>query len=574
MPPIKESSDAEPAFAFTVREVALRGGAVVELPAAGVTAIVGANNCGKSTFLNQVAFYAANPQGSAGWPFQLVEHVITERSGTTSTLREWLDSHRPVHQPDAGPKAWIGRTGVVHEYELERWPAAGTLDQNFVLQVNFEGHTGVDVRGGALEPPTHPLHVLEDHPARMSALNRAMEEIFGEKLTLDNTGRMRLLRLGTTDVSVPTLLGEKAEYVQALSALPLVSDQGDGMQRVVNILLTLLTSAYPVLIFDEPEAYLHPPQAKAIGQFIGRTVRELETQVVLATHDRNILAGLMASEVDLAVIRLNRNGPGTSAHVLSVDALRSVWSDPVLRYSNVLDGLFYRMVVLAEAEQDCRFYQAALEALDDTSVGSWPRPSDVLFVPSNGKANLFKLAEALQAVAVLTVASPDLDILNDETTLRRLVEALGGGWAGLAEDYATATASFRRPREPVSVAHVRTAIDRHLAAVVAENPTRSWDNDVKDEVRGLTRAGVSPWRALREYGERAFQGHEAATASRLLAALDARRVVTVRVGDLERFGRDLGVAKGREWLPAALRANAHRSDEALAHVRRLMTAWV
>lgn len=563
------ASSPEPDFEFYINSILLTDGSTVPFAAPGVTAIVGGNNSGKSTFLIQVAQTTASPEVDVAWPYRFVRSVDTHRSGSARALRQWLDQHRPAHG-DAGGKLWLGNAGPVAEHQVDRWPHANDLLPYLVLQATYQDHAGTPGRASGLDAPSHPLHILEDHPDRMTALNVAMDDIFGERLILDNTGGTRFLRLGTTNVPVPTLLGEKQDYVRALMALPKLSDQGDGMQRVVALLLTLLTSAYPVLLIDEPEAYLHPPQARAIGELIGRTAQERQTQIIIATHDRNVLSGLMASGTDRSVVRLNRQPAGTQVHTLAVNELRSVWADPALRYSNVLDGLFHRMVVLAEADQDCRFYQAALDALNETEPGQWVRPSDVLFVPTNGKANLAKVASALGAVAVPVVASPDLDVLNDEATLRRLAESLGGDWSAMEGDYRVATQQFRAPREPVPVVSVRNAIDRYLGSVLESNPRRQWDNVLKNEVRTITRSGGNPWSALKKYGEVAFQGESAAAAARLLDLLEANGVVPVRVGELERFGASLGVAKGAGWLPAALDAGVHRSPDALDHVRRLV----
>lgn len=72
------------------------------------------------------------------------------------------------------------------------------------------------------------------------------------------------------------------------------------------------------------------------------------------------------------------------------------------------------------------------------------------------------LANALRAVGVPVVASVDMDILNDERALRGLVEAVGGDWAAVADDYAKATADFRTPRRPRLAREVQAVVDANL----------------------------------------------------------------------------------------------------------------
>ncbi len=201
------------------------------------------------------------------------------------------------------------------------------------------------------------------------------------------------------------------------------------MRSLLSMLLPLVTASHSIVAIDEPEAFLHPPQAAALGRVLGELTRQRRLQVVLATHDRNLLAGLLGSGADTAVLRLDRTPQDTQLHSLPADRLRELWESPVTRYSNVLDGLFYRLVVLAESDADCRFYAAALDAYDQQATASGrPLPvaaTDVLFVPAGGKAGLPALLQTLQAVSVPVVATADLDVLNDEGLLRRIVEALG-----------------------------------------------------------------------------------------------------------------------------------------------------
>jgi hypothetical protein len=91
-------------------------------------------------------------------------------------------------------------------------------------------------------------------------------------------------------------------------------------------------------------------------------------------------------------------------------------------------------VVLAESDQDCRFYAAALEAAH--SEERLPvAPHDVQFLPTNGKDGMAKLAEILTNLGVSEVASPDLDVIQDQAKLRKLVQSLGGDFEPLRKAY-------------------------------------------------------------------------------------------------------------------------------------------
>jgi hypothetical protein len=178
-----------------------------------------------------------------------------------------------------------------------------------------------------------------------------------------------------------------------------------------------------------------------------------------------------------------------------------------------------------------------------------------------------RLVRALKAVHTPVVTSPDLDILNDEDALKALVSELGGTWDSVARDYRIATDPFRQPRGPVRNSDVLAAIE----GVLGTNPEAPYDADTRNMVLAQLRSNESRWQALKTAGDRAFIGAQAtAAANRLLDALDAIGVVTVRVGELERFAPTVEAGKGAAWLTAALEANAYKDPAVIGHVRRLL----
>ncbi len=554
----------------------------VELPAVGVTAVVGANNSGKSTVLRQLQMSLTDPGNLQYDSVHLVGQLRLVKEGTGADFIAWLSKNASYTSPPRS-NAGFSRSGASNLLPLaaarlwehgdpnELQSLAPFLVQWSNVQTRFSNLDQVQQRGDVSDAPSHPLHHLQDDAVLFQRLDELFYRIFRESLTLDDLSGSMKLRLGRTSVPVPAPQESQGAYRAALSRLSPLMEQGDGMKSLVGLLLPLVTATYPIVVVDEPEAFLHPPQALALGRALGELASQSRLQVILATHDRNILTGLLVSETPLSVIRLAREGSTTSPAQLSPERLLQLWSDPVLRYSNVLDGLFHRLVILAEAEQDCRFYAAALDAAEERSALDMP-PSDVLFLPSNGKEGMSRLVTALRQVAVPIVASPDLDILNDETVLSRLVESLDHDWSNFRTNYRLATEQFRRPRQAVLARDVRDAVSSVLDQAVATQADRLYDAALSDSVLAALRMSESPWRALKDYGDRAFRGQSASAAEGLLNALDEIGLVAVRVGELEGFAPTLGVAKGKGWLPAALEAGAHRDVQAQSHVDRLMAA--
>jgi hypothetical protein len=408
---------------------------------------------------------------------------------------------------------------------------------------------------------------MEDDRALLRRLSELSQEVFRYPLTLDTTSTTLLLRVGTTRIQPPRVDESQAAYRADMATLPPLAQQGDGMRSFLGLLLPLITASHPIVVVDEPEAFLHPPQAAALGRALSALVKNNRQQVILATHDRNLLMGLLDVEgVPISIVRLHRDGNQTVPYQLNPDDVRELWTDVALRYTNVIDGLFHRLVVIAEADRDCRFYAAALDAVHEDAPLELP-PSEVLFVPSNGKQGMARLVRALQVVQTPVVTSPDLDILNDQDALKTLVRELGGTWDSIAQNYKNATDPFRQPRGPVRHSDVLAAIQGVLGAT----PEAPYDADTRSMVLAQLRSSDSRWQSLKTAGDRAFIGGQATAAGhRLLDALDAIGIVTVRVGELERFAPTVEAGKGAAWLTAALKANAYNDEPATAHIRRLL----
>ena len=62
------------------------------------------------------------------------------------------------------------------------------------------------------------------------------------------------------------------------------------MRSFASVILHLLgQDSYSIMMLDEPEAFLHPPQARLIGEIIAKE-RSKDTQLFIATHSQDVLA--------------------------------------------------------------------------------------------------------------------------------------------------------------------------------------------------------------------------------------------------------------------------------------------
>ncbi|MGK5442145.1 ATP-dependent nuclease [Micromonospora sp. URMC 105] len=558
-----------------------------------MTVFVGGNNAGKSTMLSDVVRILSSTPGHRQDTLG-VSHLTIREEGGVEGFQAWLREHTFIDRnpgEDADHYSRPKGNGEIVRVPglLDYWTRRAQYSQDalgplfsFLVHVSDIGQrisaiSGSTQQRASLKASPHGiLNLFEENSNLFREFSALSERIFRRPLTLDFLVGQLQLRVGRLDMSAPPIDRITSDYREAMHELPLLSSQGDGMRSLLGLLLPIITASYPIIIMDEPEAFLHPPQAYELGKAISLVARDRRVQVLAASHDRNFLVGLLQPEVPISVVRLERTEGPARAVQLASSQLMQLWQNPIIRYSNILDGLFHRVVVIAEGDRDCRFFGAALDAANDEKLqnerglkGTSIPPSEVLFVPSNGKAGMAEIARTLQALGVSVIASPDLDVVNEETTLSNLVQALGGKWEDFTDDYRTATRRFREKQGPATAADVLTA----LRAVLESDLTATYDAKLKKAVTAQMRTAGSPWEALKLHGMSAFRtGQERAAATRLIAALAQVGIVVVQDGELESLAPDLEVKKGARWLPAALEAGAHMDTAAQGHVHRVIAA--
>ncbi|SDP33179.1 AAA domain-containing protein, putative AbiEii toxin, Type IV TA system [Arthrobacter sp. ok909] len=326
------------------------------------------------------------------------------------------------------------------------------------------------------------------------------------------------LRMGKVDVPIPLFSNPTTEYADAVAALPSLEDQGDGVKSFLGLALAVVTGHSQMLLIDEPEAFLHPGQARALGRWLGVQAKKRNIQVIVSTHNRDFVLGLLdgGAQSDVRIVRIVRNANTNRFHELPPSEIAATWADPVLRYSNVLQGLFHRRVAICESDADCRFYGAVLDQLA-IDTGRRSQADDVLLVPSGGKQRVSALANALRQLGVETHTFVDFDVLNNSATIRGIVESLGGEWTSeIAED-------FRTFVEPVQQGKL-------------------WPN-----VKAMGIVAIPP-------------GEPYVAAERLLKALGEQGVHIVPVGEMEGFDRS-NTLHGSAWVSRALETDLHKSSQ-------------
>jgi len=350
-------------------------------------------------------------------------------------------------------------------------------------------------------------------------------------------------------------------YARAVEGLEPLHLQGDGVRSFVGVLLEATVAEWSVVLLDEPEAFLHPPQARLLGEELASAHRA-SSQTLIATHSSDFLKGILdADKSNVRVLRLTRHQAGNRVHELSADAVRQVWKDPLLRYSNVLDGLFHDAVVLCESDADCLLYEAATASLlkDDPRL---KRP-DLHFIHSGGKDRMPVVIRALKKLGVPIFTVPDFDVLNSEEPLKSIIEGHGGDWKSIQSLWKTVNQSIGPKGPELTTTLLRVEIGEILKATNDEN----FPEAAADKIRRLLRR-ATPWSQAKKLGVDFLSGSAHRDALMLLNRLSDLGIFVVPVGELESFFRSVD-GHGPSFAAQVLETDLFSQPESL-RVKKFM----
>ena len=352
-----------------------------------------------------------------------------------------------------------------------------------------------------------------------------------------------------------------SDYLKRLMHLPLIEQQGDGMRSFAGILLHIIAGNKSVTILDEPEAFLHPPQARLLGEILAKYSAK-NKQMFISTHSEDFLKGLLtAGKENIKVIRIDREGNINHMSLLDNEGVRTLWKDPILRFSNILSGLFHSKVVICEADTDCRFYQAIADAIVEKEKLVSP---DILYTHCGGKSRLKTVVSSLKALNVKVATIADIDILNKKETISELLTSIGGDFKDIESYWNVIDDYVKHQRPQLNTEDVKKEIESILAGETQPNLSADAVEKIKRQLR-LS----SAWSKIKEVGYRFFTGAAYSSYEKIEAYCNKLGLFIVPVGELEFFYR-LNANHGTKWVTEVLETANLTDDKELEDARQFM----
>jgi energy-coupling factor transporter ATP-binding protein EcfA2 len=539
-------------------------GTRIDLSQGDIVVFVGPNNSGKSVALKGIEGLVTNLAD----PNQVVQGATLSTSGTSQDLLKWFNTNTTwyIHSDGnqvfqrLGAETWSFRDQIP-DWDDRREKGMGSLAPFFLNRITTEDRLSASNAPNNVrllkDPMTHPIHILQTNEEIEKTLGSYVGQAFGLDIRVHrNAGNEVPLMCGEAPECGPGEDRLSSAYLRRLDQMQRVEWQGDGIRSFVGLLLHALTIPYNWLLIDEPEAFLHPPQARLMGKFLATEV-PAACQLFLATHSGDVIKGLMDGQNNrVRVVRITRDGNINRVKELSNADIVKLWSDPLVRHSSVLDGLFHRNVVVCESEGDCRFFEAMLAAtLPETAAGT---PHDLLFLSAAGKDRLHVIATALKKIGVPLAVVADFDVIAEQSKFQTLAEVCGLSWGDISNDWRLVLSAVEKRKPEFEVAEVRAEILKIIDACATKSLTLP-DKDA-ERIRRILRKSSS-WQSAKNAGTSLIpSGDEAKACQRLLQSCKERGFFILACGELERFCTTIG-GHGPTWVNEVLQRDLKNDPE-------------
>ncbi len=500
----------------------------LELNHSSIVVFTGANNSGKSQVLKDIE-NGLNKQ----YPFSTVvaQNLEYEYCGdiydpTFFNSRFFRNEHGDYQTFESSDHSF-DKASIKHWWDIHELYA--NLHKLFIRRLCTELRlTASNALQRSMEPERHPIYKLNQSETLSQKISDYFHQAFGVDLIVNRNDMQYVpLHVGQAPDKTAFTIDRQDEYYSQVAKIPKLQEQGDGMRSFASILLDTFTSEYSITLIDEPEAFLHPPQARMLGKMLAKN-NPNNRQLFISTHSEDFLQGLLdADNENVTVIRINRDGDLNRMSVLNNSEIKQLWSNPILRYSNILSGLFHEKVVVCESDYDCLFYQAVMMAVYEQKEEIAP---DILFTHCGGKSRAKDITKALRAVNVPVVSICDFDLLNSSQNFKPLSESLGAEWNVLLAE------------------GMRT---------------------IFDSMNAKNSAGINAWEQIKKIGKAGFTGNEPAAYEKVEGICKSIGLFVVPVGEMEGFVKTINKEK-KEWVYEVVEKYDLATDPKLEDARRFM----
>jgi predicted ATP-dependent endonuclease of OLD family len=296
--------------------------------------LVGPNNSGKSQSLREILGTCKDGKTDRNI---VVKDLKLLKKGNKEDLKTFLNDKADYVDGVYRYKDWN-----LHESCIDGWSRdfleEGTLLQGFIKNIASNDRLTICEQQKSVSPgeqKSKPQHILYDSESLMHRISELFKRAFGKSLMFDFRGGSKLpIHVGDLPAFEGVIDRVSDEYVKLVRKNPLLDKQGDGMKSYAGILFEAIVSDMDVTLIDEPEAFLHPPQMRKLGETLASEVRG---QLLVATHSSDILRGFLeGTQGNVRILRISRENESNIVFEASSDTIKLLWenqiSDTLMRW--------------------------------------------------------------------------------------------------------------------------------------------------------------------------------------------------------------------------------------------------
>lgn len=547
-----------------------------EIALNNITVLVGPNNVGKSQTLRDIKNLLelgknARPVIISDADFELPENFddflnllnISDSQNTVGykTIRGLKSNLLSEDSIDFSVEVY---KKAYNDTERRKKEIMGPFTKYFVTDLSSSNRlllaSSVNSVNPELKNPQNLLQSLFLDSTRETDLKQAFKDAFNMEITLDYSSMLKLcFRVAE---KMPDIPEDPRKAYPITNQLGKIEEQGDGFRSLVGIILGLLFSKGRIVLLDEPEAFLHPAQARFLGKWIGDHKDIINGQLIISTHNANFLSGIIASGHDVDIFRLNRIGDNTTFNKVSSDATKALFENPLLSSQRVMESVFYKGVVVCEADADRAIYQGVATINHHSN-------EDVLFIHSQNKQTLKIVAKLLKDANIPVALVADIDALNDQAILKGMISSTTNS---------NIPQSIFDLRKEIALTVNGKTDNQMLKALTTEvwylYEQLVYHKHTLDGAKGALQRiakGITSWSEIKSNGIEGFDAKIREKVLLLINELKQYGVFIVPVGELEGW-LDVGTKRKNKWIVPALEKvhNNQASPELIKFVGEIL----
>lgn len=508
-----------------------------------IVLLVGANNVGKSRTLKDLK----DDLNDLSKPRVIVDEIVYKSSDfSSSQLKNYFEKN-------IIKDSWENYNVFIDENQSYCFSASSFTDNvdekqfykalfsflstesrlNITRPITF--NTTVDNRSLTI------MKGLESDSKSINTLNKVLQMGFGKSVEVYEEYRdgtlVKKYKIGKSTNIIAAINSNRRDNLNLLKDMEDLHSQGDGIRSAVAILSSLIVNNHSLVLIDEPETFLHPPQARLLGKNI--VALSKQKQCFISTHSIDFIKGVLEADSSrVKIIKIDRLENENKFNLVDNDSVAEIANDKNLRYTNILDGLFYDGLVLCENESDCKFYSAILENLNLALY------QNTLFCAVGGKDQFKKVVPLLKKLNIQYFIIADIDLINNKDNLKQLVNSIEPNCYDqidachkkFIEEFEKGMNSQVKTQQVIKteINQLFTA-DKYMPDAIAKG--------IKDILKN-----ISSFKLLKSGGKNILpQGECVDLFNQLKEFLNEHKVFILECGEIERFVPEVG-GHGNAWV--------------------------